>query len=718
MVRSVTTARPTQPLPLVPAGARRINEAASVAEDSDGGIVFIWGMATMAFSATDVVGRRLAAVQLVETKTAKPGEAAEAFGVDYATIWRWLKEYRDGGVEALARAKKGPKRASKLTEEKRFEIAALRAEGKTLAEVAAATGVSLRSVARVRASAPPAERPGALVPFRPGALVPLACPLPRPAERQAARAGLLAGAELVFTPGASLPLAGTLCILPTLAVTGLIDAVEQVYGREDAAFYSLSSLVLGFVFATLQGAGRAERAGRIDPASMGRILGLDRGPSAHTLRRRFEELAESKRSGELWGHLAASHLARGGLPAGIVYLDGHVRAYHGKADLPKAHVARMRIAMTATEDAWLTDTFGEAILTWTPEPNAGLVAELHQAVAEMRRLLGDDEAPFTIVFDRGGWSPRLFAELQRSGVELCTYRKNPKSLEANSSFVEYVGTDDFGHKEKYLLADRLVQLPYTDNHERHVFSCRQVTRLDPSSGHQTQVITTRRDLHTLAVAKAMFGRWTEENFFRYGRYRFELDGLDSYATTGDDLGRLVPNPAKKLAAAEVKAAKEAIAAAEAYQGKESLSGARIDEDLAGAFDDARAHLAALQQAAREIPAKVALGELHPEAARLDPERKRICDAIRVSAYNAETTLCRMLRPHYRRAEDEARSLAQEIYRASGDIQVAAGRLVVRLDPLSVAHRSRALAALCEELTASETVYPGTDLTLAYELKRS
>jgi hypothetical protein len=211
--------------------------------------------------------------------------------------------------------------------------------------------------------------------------------------------------------------------------------------------------------------------------------------------------------------------------------------------------------------------------------------------------------------------------------------------------------------------------------------------------------------------------WTEENFFRYGRYRFELDGLDSYATTSDDPSRLVPNPAKKRAAAEVKAAKETIAAAEAHQGKEALDGATIDEELAGAFGDARAHLAALQKAARRIPAKVALGELHPEAARLDPERKRVCDAIRVSAYNAETTLCRMLRPHYRRAEDEARTLAQEIYRASGDIEVASGRLVVRLDPLSAPHRSRALAAICEELTASETVYPGTELTVAYEVKR-
>jgi transposase len=710
MVVSMTTARPIQPLPLVPPGAVRVNEAASLAEDSDGGIVFIWGLATMSWSAEDVVSRRLAAVQLVETGTAKPGEVAAGFGVDYSSVWRWCQSFGEGGVEALALVKKGPKRASKLTEDKRREIAALRAAGKTIAEVAAATGVSVRSVARVAAAATPATT------SRGGELVPLAKPLARTEERQAARAGLLSGAEPVFTSGSGLPLAGSLVILPSLAETGLIEATEKVYGSVRAAFYSASALVLSFLFATLLGMGRAARAGRIAPASMGRLLGLDRGPTTDTFRRRFSDLARLGRSSLLWGEVAAHHLGRGGLPEGIVYLDGHVRAYNGKAKLQKAHLARMRIAMAATEDVWLTDVLGEAILVWTPEPSAGLVSELRRAVGEMRRLLSDESARFTVVFDRGGYSPRLFDELRLQGVDICTYRKNPSTTELRSSFSEHEVEDAFGHTVTYLLCDRMVRIGYTNEHKRRFFACRQVTRLDEKSGHQTQVITTRRDLDTVAVARAMFGRWSEENFFRYGRRRFELDGLDSYARVADDSGRLVPNPAKKAAAKKVKETAAEIAAAEAHQGKVALDGRAPNDELVAAFAEARRHLALLKEEARAIPAKVALGELHPDAARLDPERKRIMDAVRISAYNAETALCRMLRPHYRRAEDEARTLAQEIYADAGDIEVMGDRLVVRLEPLSAPHRTRALAALCGELTATETAYPGTDLTLVYEVK--
>jgi hypothetical protein len=38
----------------------------------------------------------------------------------------------------------------------------------------------------------------------------------------------------------------------------------------------------------------------------------------------------------------------------------------------------------------------------------------------------------------------------------------------------------------------------------------------------------------------MFSRWRQENFFRYMREHFALDGLDSYAKVVDDLERTVP----------------------------------------------------------------------------------------------------------------------------------------------------------------------------------
>jgi hypothetical protein len=71
------------------AGARVIGPSAGLAEGPEGGVVFVWGMATFAFGVGDEVGRRLAAVQLVATKIATVVAVAAAFGVTPFTVRRW-----------------------------------------------------------------------------------------------------------------------------------------------------------------------------------------------------------------------------------------------------------------------------------------------------------------------------------------------------------------------------------------------------------------------------------------------------------------------------------------------------------------------------------------------------------------------------------------------------------------------------------------------------
>ena len=205
------------------------------------------------------------------------------------------------------------------------------------------------------------------------------------------------------------------------------------------------------------------------------------------------------------------------------------------------------------------------------------------------------------------------------------------------------------------------------------------------------------------------------------RAHFALDGLDSYAIVPDDLTRAVPNPAKRAAAAAVAEAKAAIATAEAGYGRAAKAGvtaevAKAHAGLGTAIDGAKEHLGELEAVAKATPGKAPLGDSHPEARRLDPERKRIFDAIRMATYNAESNLARLLGPHYARSEDEARSFLREVYNSPADLEVVAGELHVRINPLSAPRRSRALAALCSDLTATETIYPGTDLVLVYSVK--
>jgi transposase len=132
-----------QPLPLVPAGAVPVADGIALAEDDSGsGAVLVWGQVTWSWGSDDPAARRLAAVQLVNARAATQREVAVAFGVNETTVWRWRQDYTSGGMEGLLATKKGPKRPSKLTEDKVADIVALRNEGRSLHEVASLTGVS------------------------------------------------------------------------------------------------------------------------------------------------------------------------------------------------------------------------------------------------------------------------------------------------------------------------------------------------------------------------------------------------------------------------------------------------------------------------------------------------------------------------------------------------------------------------------------------------
>jgi integrase len=658
-------------------------------------------------------------VQLVEVGAALPGEVASAFGVTYAPVRLWRRACSALGTEGLLPQKLGPQRPVKLTEEVRQKVQALAEKGTGLRAIAREVGLDPSTVRRALPKKPAAGATGG-----PGReLVPLATPEPRDEERALARSGLLTGAEPVITEGSSPPFAGALLVLPALAATGLLEAFSEVYDSGRAAFYSLRALVLTLAFTSLIGEPRAEGLRRLCPAGIGRLIGLDRAPEVGTLRRRMEELAKTGRSAELLRSLAKAHLQKTG-DYGTFYIDGHARAYFGKSQLPKAHLARARLSGPAEVGTWLCDRTGQGVLVWGAEPGASLAGELKRAVAEIRALVGPGAAP-TIVFDRGGWSPKLFTELVALGFDILTYKKGRSRPEPRKSFTEHDFVDDLGRAQYYWLAERPKRFGYKDGKADRFFSVRQVTRSGPKTGHQTQVVTTRDDLSAPEVAYWCFCPWRQENFFRYMRARLGLGALGSYAKLADDPERSVPDPKKKEAAKKVKQAKVSQAKAEALLAKAvsagtdgSLAPSEANQAIAAATEPlakAKDAVAKAKAAQGKVPARVALGELHADAVRQAPERKRAHDAIRTATYNATSSLAALLASHYRRAEDEARTLLLGAFCSPADMEVLGDELHVRLEPLSEPRRSRAITGLCEELNETRTIYPGTNLRLVYSV---
>jgi hypothetical protein len=86
------------------------------------------------------------------------------------------------------------------------------------------------------------------------------------------------------------------------------------------------------------------------------------------------------------------------------------------------------------------------------------------------------------------------------------------------------------------------------------------------------------------------------------------------------------------------------------------------------------------------------------------------------AYRAETGMATTVRGELKRADD-ARALLRQIYQTEVNLipDPEAKTLMVCLHHLTQVAHDAAVHHLCNQLTATETIFPGSDLRLVYKL---
>lgn len=725
-------------------------------------VVSIHGIPVFHFSQDDRLSQAAAIVNLVAQGHALQSEVALGFGCSPRTVRRQMRRFEEGGLSALGRGPGYPRGRPRLPQSRCDEVNELKSNGVSNREIARRLGVTEKAIRkllkRLGWKSPSARQmeldfadadPNMSAPSKPSLAQlakpdePSSCadskaypsadpnvsatetrvsfdpdPANRCRDRVFASMGLLNDAAPRFRCGQRISGAGVLLAIPAIMDNGVVEVAEEVYGSIGPAFYGLRTTIVTFLMMALMRIKHPENLKEHSPIELGRLLGLDRAPEVKTLRRKLERLASMKRAMEFGRALARKRVEARGPAMGFLYVDGHVRAYHGKRTLPKTHVARMRISMPATTDYWVNDRDGEPLFVVNTEANRGLVKILPVVLDEVRALLGDRRV--TVVFDRGGWSPKLFAKLIQSGFDILTYRKGRWRKVAKKNFSTHQGQFD-GRTVKYQLADQNILLL------KRSLRLRQVTRLT-DTGHQTPIVTSRFNLAAIEVAYRMFERWRQENFFKYQRQEYALDALIDYSTEPADPTREVPNPQRKKIDAQLKKARVELEQVQAVYGhaaffnieneRPTMRGFKIaNADLSSEVVEAFKRVLTLERKRARIPTRIPVQKVTKgEVLKLRTEAKLISDLLKMVAYQAESDLVRSIAPLYSRSEDEGRTLIQSILMATGDINVSHGKLAVEIEPLSSPHRNHVLVALCEQLNDTETKFPGTDLALSYTVK--
>jgi hypothetical protein len=550
-------------------------------------------------------------------------------------------------------------------------------------------------------------------------------------ERLAASLGLLDEAAPRFAAALDIAKGGVLLALPALLVSGLLRHAGEHF-RLPKGFYGLKTIFLLLAFMALARLKSIEALRYYAPGEWGKLLGLDRAPEVRTLRLKLKHLADQEQAFSWSAQLCQEWMMAAPDEASVLYVDGHVRVYHGRArQLPKHYIARQRLCLSATADYWVNAMDGQPFFVVSQAVDPGMLQVLEREIVprleqdvpnqpgaeqlEADRLLHR----FTIVFDREGYSPAFFARMKERRIACLSYRKYPGEDWAVEEFLPTEVRLVSGERTAMELAERGTKLS-------NGLWVREF-RKRSAAGHQTAFLATDYHGSAARLAPALFGRWSQENFFRYMRQSYNLDGLADYRTEPIPDTVQVVNPAHRALDAEVRKNVGLLSRKTAAFGALNLEGdiepARV-EAFARRKADLQDDIAQLQKRVDELKAKrkatrrhIAYHELPEEARfdRLSTQSKHLVDTIKMIAYRAETAMAQIIRAKMTR-HDDGRSLLRAVYSTEADFvpDLQAKTLTVRLHPLANRSSDDAIAHLCAELNATETLFPGTDLRLIYQ----
>jgi len=251
---------PTQfRLPAQPGGAEEINAEVAIVRERGQVAYFAAGVPVFVHADDDLVGRRVAAAQLLELGLAQPHELSATLRVNRSTLYRQQCKLKTQGVLGVVEGKRGPRGPHRFTPDKHQRVARLLGEGKSIRQAAQRVGVSegtIRHALRrgelpVAGAHPAGTLEGPRARSERDARASGGVAIQRHAERALARVGQLTEAAPRFVAAEAVRYGGALLALPALLTLGVLEAGEQTYGALKKAFYGLRATLLVVAFMAL-----------------------------------------------------------------------------------------------------------------------------------------------------------------------------------------------------------------------------------------------------------------------------------------------------------------------------------------------------------------------------------------------------------------------------------------------------------------------------------
>ena len=554
-------------------------------------------------------------------------------------------------------------------------------------------------------------------------------------DRLACSIGAAEAVDPCFSTCLDVPNGGILFAIPALLANGLIRHTDEHF-RLPKGYYGLCSIFLLIAFMLLARIKSIEGLRYCAPGEWGKLLGLDRIPEVKTIRQKISHLSKTGEVSQWSASLCQDWMSDNPEHASSLYIDGHVRVYHGhQANIPKHYVARQKLCLRACCDYWVNDMDGKPFFVISKDVDPGLLNVVENEIVpriltETPKQPSDEELEadsllhrLILIYDREGYSPDFMLRMKKLRIACLTYNKFPK---------EDWPYDEFRHEQVVLVSGDIIDMQIAERGVlfKNGLWVRETRRLT-DSGHQTSIISTAYRLTVAAVARGMFARWSQENFFKYMREHYSLDRLVEYSVEDLPNDTRVVNPEYRKLDGQIRSATGKLNRTMAEFGAKTIDG-EIDSDRVEAYEKEKAKLqekiTLMKREIEDLKAKrknirkhIPIAELPIEDRfqRLGSKSKDFLDTIKMICYRAETAMVNAVREWMCR-EDDARSFIRALYRTEADIipDEENGILRIRLHHLTTRSADNIAKLLCIALNETMTFFPGTQLRLVYEMVSS
>lgn len=516
--------------------------------------------------------------------------------------------------------------------------------------------------------------------------------------------------------------AGGLLFTPLLERYDFLPTLRKVITVTTHEGYSLEELGLTLFYLDVFGFRSMEDFKRAYPEEFGVLMGRAQSPSLFTLRRFLHKVRKLGKGEELIDAFAVSYLKSGLAAWGVMYIDGHFMPYYGMHPITKGWHGVRQVAMKGSYNFLVVDERFTPWLFLIRSSSEDLLQKIPELIEKAKRL-GEQAGvsperleKLIVVFDREGYSAELYRYLD--GRDQGEAKRRALFI----SWAKYADkwVNDLA-EEQFSQVARMTHQIQKPEEIRYLETERSMSKygkirtivIQSGENRQRSAIYTngvQEEIGAERIVQLICGRWGEENAIKELLHKHLINYTPGYVMEELDTQPLVTNPeitklkqkraglVSELNRLKVELANHVLKERDKKRKSKRRTPARSRAEVLASITMKESAILLTDQELDKLSAEIPFDKAHggEKLLRLNHEKKRCLDSIKVFVGNLRAEMGRLLLKHYDRKKEVWPAVSMIVERG-GFVKLEEGRLQVTLRRFKDREIDYAARHLCEDL---------------------